>query len=345
MKNNKCVYFFTQAYNAEKTLARTIESVLAQTYTNIVYYIADSGSTDDTKRIILHYAERDMRIIPVFCDENKDWEMYHVLPQILEKDVDGYFAQIDADDEYVCDFVEKLLLFMEETGTEIASCASVYLNGVTGEDVSKFILPEKMIIEGEEFQTLFPAYFRYFRDSWGKLFCLTTLKNVDYTKFDEKIMTGSVSYLCFEALMSAKRVGVSCERLHKYYIYADSFERSDKNYKRILTPQLYEFYYNFLKRKCGTVSEENERFLTESYCNGVCGKVKNFNLGEMSPDEIVEIALKIFDCNFMEIVRKKGDENQLTRMRIEFEKMVERLRMLDQNGQCEEKLRQRIQMH
>jgi glycosyltransferase involved in cell wall biosynthesis len=46
------VVFFTQAYNAEKTLRRAVDSILAQTYTNFVYYIVDNGSTDGTGEMI-----------------------------------------------------------------------------------------------------------------------------------------------------------------------------------------------------------------------------------------------------------------------------------------------------
>ena len=38
----KCI-FYTYAYNAEKTIKRTIESVLAQTHKDFLYYVVDNG--------------------------------------------------------------------------------------------------------------------------------------------------------------------------------------------------------------------------------------------------------------------------------------------------------------
>lgn len=38
------VSIITVSYNSEQTLAHTIESVLAQTYTNIEYWIIDGAS-------------------------------------------------------------------------------------------------------------------------------------------------------------------------------------------------------------------------------------------------------------------------------------------------------------
>ena len=45
------------AYNREKFIAESIESVLAQTYTDFELIIVDDNSTDRTREIILSYAK------------------------------------------------------------------------------------------------------------------------------------------------------------------------------------------------------------------------------------------------------------------------------------------------
>ena len=53
--------FYTYAYNAEKTIKRTIQSVLAQTHEDFLYYVVDNGSTDHTGEVIQTMAQQDQR--------------------------------------------------------------------------------------------------------------------------------------------------------------------------------------------------------------------------------------------------------------------------------------------
>lgn len=99
------IYIRTSAYNAEKTLERTIKSVLGQTYGNFKYYLMDHGSSDKTGEIVRKYAESDNRIIPFYnkvnreYDENPDfWNLPKRIPQ------GDYFCILDADDTYEPDF-------------------------------------------------------------------------------------------------------------------------------------------------------------------------------------------------------------------------------------------------
>lgn len=52
------VSVITVCYNSEKTIRKTLESVLAQTYPDIEYIIVDGKSTDNTVAIAQEYAEK-----------------------------------------------------------------------------------------------------------------------------------------------------------------------------------------------------------------------------------------------------------------------------------------------
>ncbi len=53
--NNIKISMITVTYNSEKTLERTIQSVINQSYDNVEYIIVDGGSTDGTIDIIKKY--------------------------------------------------------------------------------------------------------------------------------------------------------------------------------------------------------------------------------------------------------------------------------------------------
>ncbi|WP_213952847.1 glycosyltransferase [Variovorax sp. dw_954] len=52
------VSYITVVRNNPRTLARTIESVQAQTYANVEHIVLDGASTDDTMEVVLRYADK-----------------------------------------------------------------------------------------------------------------------------------------------------------------------------------------------------------------------------------------------------------------------------------------------
>ncbi len=146
MNSGRRVIVFTQAHNAEKTLERCINSVMTQTYDNIYYYLADSGSSDRTPEIIKNYADRDKRIVSFYYNENNDWLIYDFIPVFLERyNENDYFIQLDADDEYVPSCFEELIGFTRDNRLDIAACASDFIDGISGAGLNKSILYVKYL--------------------------------------------------------------------------------------------------------------------------------------------------------------------------------------------------------
>ncbi|WP_168123462.1 glycosyltransferase family 2 protein [Paenibacillus sp. HB172176] len=67
---NTMVSIITPAYNCEKYISKTIESVIRQTYIHWEMIIVNDQSTDSTENIILKYIKKDYRIKLINLEEN-----------------------------------------------------------------------------------------------------------------------------------------------------------------------------------------------------------------------------------------------------------------------------------
>ncbi|MBQ7220070.1 MAG: glycosyltransferase [Synergistaceae bacterium] len=104
------VTVLTVSFNAEKTIARTIESVMNQTYKNIEYIVVDGASKDNTAAIAESYVEkfnahegRSMRVI-----SEPDRGMYDALNKGAGMAHGEIVGQINADDFYEPDAVQTM---------------------------------------------------------------------------------------------------------------------------------------------------------------------------------------------------------------------------------------------
>jgi glycosyltransferase involved in cell wall biosynthesis/GR25 family glycosyltransferase involved in LPS biosynthesis len=96
------------AYNAERTIEKSIRSVLMQTYKNLELIIVDDGSTDKTESIVREIATEDHRIIFQRNDQNKG--CYFVRNDALRLSKGKYIAIQDADDISLNNRLEKQLI-------------------------------------------------------------------------------------------------------------------------------------------------------------------------------------------------------------------------------------------
>lgn len=104
MSDLPLISIVTPVFNGEKTIARTIESVLEQTYPHVEYIIMDGASTDQTVTVAESYcaafAERGYlyRIV-----SEKDSGMYDALNRGVALATGDIIGQINSDDDYESD--------------------------------------------------------------------------------------------------------------------------------------------------------------------------------------------------------------------------------------------------
>lgn len=130
------VSVITPTYNCGKFIAKTIEAVQAQTYTNWELVIVDDCSTDDTKAVVDSYIARDDRIHYHCLEVNAGAAVARTKAMELARG--EYMAFCDSDDLWMPEKLEKQLAFMQETGHAF-TCTAYEQMGEEGESLNRVI--------------------------------------------------------------------------------------------------------------------------------------------------------------------------------------------------------------
>ena len=116
------------AYNSEKYIGKSIESVLAQDYQAFELLIIDDGSKDRTKNIAEQYAERDARI-RVFSQPNQGVSVAR--NKGLDVATGKYVAFLDSDDWWDANNLSNMVKTAENTQSGII-CAGFDMVNIDG---------------------------------------------------------------------------------------------------------------------------------------------------------------------------------------------------------------------
>jgi len=265
---------YTRAYNSEKTLRRSVDSVLSQTHTDFIYYLLDNASCDDSGAIIREYAERDSRIVPLRNEINSvgNW----IWDVIYGHSDDCYFCMLDADDEYTPDYFEKMLAFMQEKNLDVAACGSVLIEEETGRLIGDAYMSEQNLIlaDKDSYARLFNKYLDFMYTTWGKLYKLSVLRSMNMEQYPD-ISYGADTLIVTEAFRVAKRIGILAEPLHRYYISGKSISHNYDSTRVESTWAAVDAIENFLAEKAGNVSPASKEALHRLFFNNVKRAVLN----------------------------------------------------------------------
>jgi len=108
-------------YNGEKTIQRTIESILSQTYENFSLIISDNASTDKTQNICEQYKKKDSRII--YYKQESTIPLWDNFDFILRNVETEFFMWISADDFILPTFIEKTIKIVKSNKNIVGCCS------------------------------------------------------------------------------------------------------------------------------------------------------------------------------------------------------------------------------
>ncbi len=111
MNHPPLVSVLMPTFNSEKNISSSIRSILNQSFTDFEFVIIDGGSSDQTKKIIVEFAQQDSRI--KLFENPPRLDIIRSLNQGLDLCSGKYIARMDSDDLCEPDRLEKQVRFMD----------------------------------------------------------------------------------------------------------------------------------------------------------------------------------------------------------------------------------------
>ncbi|MEN6371941.1 MAG: glycosyltransferase [Armatimonadota bacterium] len=115
-------------YNCRDSVARTMDSVLAQTLENFEFLIMNDSSTDNTRDVVLSYADPRIRLI----DNATNLGCGPSLAAGLQESRGEYVCRIDADDTCTPHRLAAQVKALEQSGANVCFCRATFHNDVDG---------------------------------------------------------------------------------------------------------------------------------------------------------------------------------------------------------------------
>lgn len=169
---NGLISIIIPVYNAEKSLAGCLESVLSQTYLNYEAIVIIDGCHDKSAAIAHSYAERDSRIIVIEQENKGAAEARNVG---INHASGEFIVFLDNDDYWTSDFLETMYSAQKKTNANLVMCDFWWVD--EKKDPTPYVrfnernyIPDNMFLNRDEFMIKAYKYYSYYAVLWNKLY-------------------------------------------------------------------------------------------------------------------------------------------------------------------------------
>ena len=256
-------------YNVENYIAQCLESIVAQTCSNLEIVCVNDGSTDGTLRLLEKFAAEDERIM-IFSQQNAGLSAARNAG--IHKSTGVYLMFVDADDWLEPDAVEKAL----PDGDEDLVCFSynrIFQHAKNPRDLkisgihdARFIQRRITGLLGEELKD--PSQADSLVTAWGKLYNAEPIRQHEISFTDTKVIGTEDALFNVQFLKFASKVKILNLPLYNYR--KSNFQSLTSAYK----PRLFEQWQALYSMMNEVVIEKGPEFrsaLRNRICLGLIG--------------------------------------------------------------------------
>ena len=195
-------------YNTSLYLEEALQSIINQTYKNIVVLVLDDGSTDESLQIAQKIARSDSRVKVFSNDENLG--IIKSRNKLLDLCETEYAAWMDSDDIAHPERIEKQLRYML-ANPEYVACTCNYIRKGFGGERQMDIPPHKVTRE-------YLLFYNYILNPGGFFYVPTCAKkNIRFREW----LSGASDYLFWVEFAKFGKIGVVDETLMTYRLHPE----------------------------------------------------------------------------------------------------------------------------
>lgn len=220
-------------YNADKYLARCLESLLEQTYQDFELVLVNDGSKDNSAKICDDFS-KEFKQCKVIHQENKGVSLTRRV--CVENATGDYIVWIDADDEISGNYLEEAEKIVMNNSYPDIVCFNFKKNGkevidpnfkdvlLNQNDIEKIIFP--YLIQNVQYGYIIPAF-------WTKIFKRALI--LPYLA-NEKITISDDVAVVLPTIHHAKNIYLSSRSFYNYLTNSESitYSKKPRNYRDIL---------------------------------------------------------------------------------------------------------------
>lgn len=251
MINQGLVSFIVPIYKAERYIHKCIDSLLAQTYTDIEVILVDDGSPDNCGVICDDYAARDKRVKVI---HQQNGGVSAARNRGLSYAAGEYVAFVDADDLVTKDYIEELF----------DNNADLVIGGYKDTGNHTFALSEEQYVGKEALVEFYSTHFHrlYSTVPWGKLYKKSIIQE-NRLSFDMRIRLGEDLVFNLRYLQYCSEIRLVNATNYLYTTYSCTEERYNLKIEEI------RYTLEQMKESVSILSEKWETDLSCKYSSAI----------------------------------------------------------------------------
>jgi len=224
--DNPLISVIVPVYKVEPYLRKCVDSIIAQTYTNLEIILVDDGSPDNCGKICDEYAERDERVRVVHKENGGLSDARNAALNIMKGE---YVVFVDSDDWILPDYVKDMYENLVKYESDISLSGTIYVYENNKKDMILAINDaDGLYTQREAVENLFYQKGIY-PSAYSKLYKVELFKNIRYPKGkwnEDSATTYKIFCMC-------ERISFSRASNYCYLQRAGSIENSGFSPKKI----------------------------------------------------------------------------------------------------------------